>query len=110
VSTLQLPRARGPEPFARIVEIPQVEVADLWALDGDDPRQLSGAHSPGVAAADGNLVLMNHGAAVRLMADAQIEFGVEGKTPRPVGVSVESHGTTLTRKAADAARRQPESG
>ena len=70
-----------PKPFARIVEIPQVEVADLWALDGDDPGQLSGAHWPGVAAADGNLVLMNHGAAVPLMADAQVELGVEGEAP-----------------------------
>src|SRR6266851_54225 len=52
VRGLELAGARGPQPLARIVEIPQVEVADLRSLDRDDAKDVARRHFPGPASTD----------------------------------------------------------
>ncbi len=53
VRPVQLARARGPEALARVVQVPDVEVADLGALRGRDAADVAGGDRPGAAGADG---------------------------------------------------------
>lgn len=50
---VQLPGARGPEALARVVEVPNVEVADLWAVGCGDAAEVAGGNFPGAAGSDG---------------------------------------------------------
>ena len=52
VGLLQLARARGPHAFARVVQVPHVEVRHLRAFQRDDAEHVAGRHLPGEAAAD----------------------------------------------------------
>jgi hypothetical protein len=54
MGALKLARARRPEPFTRIVPVPDVEVADLCALDRDDAEKMPGRYREGEARAGGN--------------------------------------------------------
>ena len=47
--SVELPGAGGPEPFARVVAGPQVEVDDLRAIDGREPHDLAGGDGKCVA-------------------------------------------------------------
>jgi hypothetical protein len=49
---LELTCARCPEPFARVVLIPDVEIANLRPFGRHDAEHLPGAHLPGKAGAD----------------------------------------------------------
>ena len=53
VRAVELSGAGGPEPFARIVASPQVEVDDLWAVDRREPHDLPGRHGKCVTGSTG---------------------------------------------------------
>jgi cis-L-3-hydroxyproline dehydratase len=52
VSAIELPRTGGPEPLARIISRPQVEIDDLWAIDRGEPDDLAGGDVEGVTGAN----------------------------------------------------------
>ena len=54
VRCVQLLGARGPETFARVVGIPQVQVSYLGAVNRDDAAQVTGRDVPGPPTADGD--------------------------------------------------------
>ncbi len=53
MSCVKLPGARGPEALARVVKIPDVEVADLWAFGRGNAAEVACGNFPGAAGADG---------------------------------------------------------
>lgn len=50
---VQLAGAGGPEAFARVVRVPDVEVADLGAFGRGDAADVAGGDFPSAAGADG---------------------------------------------------------
>src|SRR6266851_803971 len=77
VSGLELAGARGPQSLARIVEVPQVEIADLRALDRDDAKDVTRRYLPGPAGADRDDEGLDQTAARRLFRDPPIESLVD---------------------------------
>src|SRR6267154_1502481 len=73
VRGLELAGARRPQSLARIVEVPQVEVADLRALDRDNAKDVARRHLPGPAGADRDDEGLDQAAARRLFGDPPIE-------------------------------------
>jgi hypothetical protein len=76
VGLVQLSRARRPEALARIGQVPDVEIRDLRALDGDDPEELAGAHRPCVAGASRDDEPLDEGALAARVAEPGIELAV----------------------------------
>tara|TARA_R110002003_G_scaffold1035_12_gene22157 strand:+ start:16907 stop:17284 length:378 start_codon:yes stop_codon:yes gene_type:complete len=54
MTALQLPGAGSPKALARIVPVPDIQVADLRARGGRETEQLAGGHAPGFAGARGD--------------------------------------------------------
>src|SRR5439155_2215711 len=77
VRALELTGARSPEPLARILQIPRVEVAHLRSLERDDATQLALLHGPRAARADRHGDLLRQRAPGRL-AEAAIERAIDG--------------------------------
>ena len=77
VGLLQLARARGPHAFARVVQVPHVEVRHLRAFQRDDAEHVAGRHLPGEAAADRHHVRFDQ-LALRRIGDQG-----NGRTPCP---------------------------
>lgn len=50
---MQLPCPRRPEALARVVQVPDVEVAHLGAFGRGDADDVAGGDGPGAAGADG---------------------------------------------------------
>ena len=94
VRALDLPRPRRPEPLARIVEVPQVEVAHLRAFDRQQADDGAGSHGPRVAAPDRHRVRMRQ-AAPAFRRDPLVEPMVEVETPRHGGVAIQPHRATF---------------
>lgn len=69
---VQLASAAGPEAFARIMRVPEVEVPDLGALGGGDTEDAAGGDVEGVAGAGGE------GVGVEDVAWGGGDEGVEG--------------------------------
>ncbi len=59
---VQLARARRPESFARVVRVPDVQVADLRAFGRRYAADVALWHGPGKAGADGDGVGLEEGA------------------------------------------------
>lgn len=73
---VDLPRARGPEALARVMQVPDVQVAYLGALRGCDAAYLPGADGPGVTGARldcGGVVEGAGGGVVGGFGDAGVE-------------------------------------
>src|SRR5580704_71746 len=77
VRRLELAGARSPQPLARIVEIPQVEIADLRALDRDDAKDMARRHFPGPAGADRDDEGLDEAATRGVFRDPPIEVLVD---------------------------------
>src|SRR5205823_3148471 len=92
---LNLPCARGPETLARVVQAPQVQVAHLWAFDGDDARHRPSLHGPRVAAADRHDVLVDQAPCLQVLSDATVEVAVEVEAARCVRIAVQPHRETI---------------
>src|SRR5712691_10662281 len=97
---LQLPGARGPEALAWIVEVPEVQVADLRSLDRHDAHHRACFHGPRVAAADGDDVLMRAPALRHRLRNALVELVIEVETTGHVRVAVEAHRVIVSRARA----------
>lgn len=91
MGALELARSRGPESLARVVTLPQVEIAYLWALHGNDADDLTGTDLPCIPGADGHHVMVDELASAGLEPDAQVALGVECEPAGMLGVAVESH-------------------
>jgi hypothetical protein len=59
--------------FARVVEVPCVEVNDLRPFDGDDAANLACERSPGFAGTDRNYEAVNEPASFNLIAESAIK-------------------------------------
>src|SRR5438093_12960979 len=92
---LDVPCARGPEPLARVVQAPQVQVAHLWAFDGDDARHRPSVDRPCVAAADRHDVLVHEAPGPQVLRDATVEVVVEVEAARCVRIAVQPHRETI---------------
>src|SRR5438128_391587 len=100
VRALQLPRARGPEALARVVEVPEVQVAHLRSLDRHYAHHRSRLHGPRVATADGDDVLVRAPALRHRFRHALVELAIEADTSGHVGVAVEAHRVIVSRGRA----------
>src|SRR5699024_2807878 len=85
VGRLQLPGPCRPEPFAGIVPVPQVEVADLRALGSRDPADVAGRDLPGPTRTDRHRELVDDASALGLGTDATVEVLVNGECGALVG-------------------------
>src|SRR5215470_2387311 len=74
---VQLLRASRPETFARVVEVPRVEVNDLWPFDGYDPANLTCQHLPGSAGTDRNNEAINESASFDLTAQSIVKWLID---------------------------------
>src|SRR5947208_4643417 len=95
VGALQLACPGGPEPFARVVHVPQVEVADLRSFHGDDAHDAARLDRPCISAADRDDVLVHAPPAPGGPRDAFVKAAVDIKTSRHVRVVVEVHRASL---------------
>ena len=64
------------EPLAEIVCVPEIEIADLGALDADDPEHVTGRHLEGLGIARRNRELRDLGHA---RPDAVVEGRIEAR-------------------------------
>ena len=71
--SLQLAGPGGPEAFARIVQIPDIEVADLWSLDGHDTEYVARGYAPSASGTDRDDEALDESARVLALRDALIE-------------------------------------
>src|SRR5699024_865415 len=78
VGRLQLPGPCRPEPFAGIVPVPQVEVADLRALGSRDPADVADLDLPGPTRTDRHREIVDDASALGLGTDATVEVLVNG--------------------------------
>jgi len=74
---VQLFRASRPETFARVVEVPSVEVNDLRPFDGDDPANLTCQRWPGFAGTDRNNEAINELASFDLTAQSIVKWLID---------------------------------
>src|SRR5882757_19662 len=73
VRGLELAGARRPQSLARIVEVPQVEIADLRPFDRDNAKDVTCRHFPGPAGADRDDEGLDQAAARRVFRDPLIK-------------------------------------
>src|SRR5262249_50013754 len=103
---VQLLRASRPETFARVVEVPCVEVNDLRPFDGDDPANLTCEHRPGFAGTDRNDEAINELAPFNFTAESTVkgliykERGTEFRFVKWAGHSIVSLAKRLANRRA----------
>src|SRR5439155_12190113 len=100
------PRARGPEALARVVQVPQVQIADLRAFDRDYAHHRARLDRPRIAAADRHDVLVHPPPLVGRRRYACVEAAVEVEPARRGGIAVQAHRASLSSRpwAATAVR------
>jgi hypothetical protein len=72
MSAVQLLRPGCPEPLARVVEIPGVEVDHLRPLNRDDSTDLPGHDGPRMARSDRDNDAIDECAPLRVLGDAAV--------------------------------------
>src|SRR5205823_3882105 len=91
--------AGRPEPLARVVQVPGVEVADLRALERHDPAELPGPQRPGPTGPNGHHDPLDGRPAGSRLGQAGVEGAVDRQAGgRIVRIDVEpvSHRALLT--------------
>ncbi len=76
--SLQLARPGGPQALPRIVQVPDVKVADLRSLDRDDTEDVPRRHLPGTSGADRDGEFLDQ-RATGSIGDAAIEILVDSE-------------------------------
>src|SRR5260370_35199482 len=88
---MELASARGPESLARVVQVPEVEVADLRSFHSDDPHHAARAHRPCVSASDRDDMVVHKTPALDSLRDAAVEDAVENQPSRRTRVAIQPH-------------------
>jgi len=73
MAALQLPSSRSPEAFARVLEVPEVEVTNLRSFRCGETKDVPGRNAPSVAGARRDSVAKDR-FAVSGICNAGIEF------------------------------------